>query len=388
MGRPRKSSLESPMAVAPGSGGRGRAPSSLGKQRNDPGLRGDPAGTTYRCTCCGRQYPSQRGNFFTSKSQLFHGWGGYFPICKPCIEKYYAWMSTEVYGGDDMRTLHHMCRLMDLYYSEDTAAAALVESRPGFTPLSSYISRLTVSTGRKTNLSYIDTILEDLDAERAMKDAIRKAAEDQAEQILADAHAEADRVRGDLERKLTLDDIPTEIKRRFGYGFEPEEYQYMQEQYEDWVKCYACDTKIQEELFKNMCLAQLNIVKAQQSNGDVAKATKAFNDLVLMANIAPRQQKDLVGENDTFGTLIQRWEEEEPIPDPDEKWRDADGIKKYISTWFFGHLAKMFKVENDWSAEYEKALEPYTAHPPSYDGDFNITGDGGEAELEADHGGE
>ena len=48
----------------------------------------------------------------------------------------------------------------------------------------------------------------------------------------------------------------------------------------------------------------------------------------------------------------------------------------------------MFKVENDWSAEYEKALEPYTAHPPSYDGDFNITGDGGEAELEADHGGE
>ena len=24
-----------------------------------------------------------------------------------------------------------------------------------------------------------------------------------------------------------------------------------------------------------------------------------------------------------------------------------------------------------------KALEPYTAHPPSYDGDFNITGDGG-----------
>lgn len=162
----------------------------------------------------------------------------------------------------------------------------------------------------------------------------------------------------------------------------------MQEQYEDWVKCYACDTKIQEELFKNMCLAQLNIVKAQQSNGDVAKATKAFNDLVLMANIAPRQQKDLVGENDTFGTLIQRWEEEEPIPDPDEKWRDADGIKKYISTWFFGHLAKMFKVENDWSAEYEKALEPYTAHPPSYDGDFNITGDGREAELEADHGGE
>ena len=115
---------------------------------------------------------------------------------------------------------------------------------------------------------------------------------------------------------------------------------------------------------------------------------KTLDELVAVMYAFAQNDPDGNGENDTFGTLIQRWEEEEPIPEPDEKWRDADGIKKYISTWFFGHLAKMFKVENDWSAEYEKALEPYTAHPPSYDGDFNITGDGGEAELEADHGGE
>lgn len=373
-GRPKKSISESPMSVIPGTAKpRGRPPA--GKKRNDPGLHGDPAGTTYRCTCCGKYYPAQRGNFFPSRSQLFQGWGGYYPVCKPCMEKYFAWMVSTIYSGNQMDALQRACELMDLYYKEEVAVTADVNGRSGSTLLSSYHTRIGLSTARKDNISYIDTILDTLDKENSAAAKIRKAAEQEAARIIADAKEQAAKLTDDAARRLTLDNIPIEVKRRFGYGFEPEEYMYMQEQYEDWISCYTCDTKIQEELFKNISLAQLNIIKAQQANGDVAKATKAFNDLVLMANIAPRQQKDLVGENDTFGTLIQKWEEEEPIPDPDEKWRDADGIKKYISTWFFGHLCKMFKIENDWSTEYELELAQYTAHPPSYDGDFDIDGD-------------
>ena len=378
-GRPSKNITESPMSVLPGTAkAKGRPPT--GKKRNDPGMRGDPAGTTYRCTCCGKYYPSQRGNFFPSRSQLFQGWGGYYPVCKPCMEKYFAWMASTIYGGNQLDALHRACELMDLYYKEDTAVAASMDGRAGSTPLSSYHTRIGLSTARKDNISYIDTVLDALDQETSAAAKIRRAAEQEATQIIADAKDQASKITDAAAHQLTLDNIPLEVKRRFGYGFEPEEYMYMQEQYEDWISCYACDTKIQEELFKNISLAQLNIIKAQQSNGDVAKATKAFNELVLMANIAPKQQKDLVGENDTFGTLIQRWEEEDPIPDPDEKWRDADGIKKYISTWFFGHLSKMFKIENDCSAEYEQELAQYTAHPPSYEGDFDLADD---AEKEA-----
>lgn len=376
VGRPPKTITDSPMAQLPGTGnvnGRGRPP---GKQRNNPALHGDPVGTTYRCTCCGKSYPTQRGNFFTSRSQLFQGWGGYFPVCRPCMEQYFAWLASEIYHGDEVSAIRRCCELMDMYYSDHLAESADMSRRPGYTMLSAYTAKVNLSTSKKQITSYIDTILAELDGANSAADKIKEAAEQEASRIIANAEMEATQVREATSRHLTLEDIPTEIKRRFGYGFTPEEYTYMQEQYEDWVSCYACDTKIQEELFKNMCLAQLNIVKAQQSNGDVAKATKAFNDLVLMANIAPRQQRDLVSENDTFGTLIQRWEEEEPIPEPDEKWRDADGIKKYISTWFFGHLAKMFKIENDCSAEYEQELAEYTAHPPSYDGDFDIAEDG------------
>lgn len=380
MGRPRKSVTESPMAVLPGSTQKGKAP-EVGKRRNDPGLHGDPAGTTYRCTCCGRYYPSLRGNFFPSRSQLFKGWGGYYPVCKPCLERYFAWMASEIYCGNEIDALGRACELMDLYYSEDIAAAANVKGRPGATALGSYLSRL--ATTKKGDVSYIDTVLEIMDQGNDDAAKIREAAQEEAERIIEEAKEQAAEAMDRASRQLTLDDIPVEVKRRFGYGFEPEEYQYLQEQYEDWVSCYACDTKIQDELFKNICIAQLNIVKAQQTGGDVAKATKAFNDLVLMANIAPKQQKDLIGEGDTFGTLIQRWEEEEPIPEPDEKWRDADGIKKYISTWFFGHLAKMFKVENDWSAVYEEELAQYTAHPPSYEGDFDLA-EASESEVSPD----
>ena len=392
---------------------RGAAPTP--KRLSAPALQHqDPPGTQYRCTCCGNYYTTQRGNFMTSYSRLFAGWGGYFPVCKTCMAKYAEWLLCEIYDGDEPSTMRRLTQMLDIPYDENALSKAMIQADDTAMGLvNAYYQRMNAAMYKKNGDTYITTVLREIDDEVEKAAAIEKWQEDFREYAMEEAQnacrAEIDALQLEVESlRSALTSVPVmldeqmddsdeekmdeskseideELIHRFGPGFKPEEYDYLQTQYEDWLECYACDTKIQEELFKNICLAQLNIYKAQRSEGgDIAKATKAFNDLVLMANIAPKQQKNLLTEADTFGTLIERWEKEEPIPEPDPVWADVDGIKRYISTWFFGHLCKMFKKENDWAQMYEEELSPYTAHPPEYQGDFDLVEDGDCYEQEAD----
>ncbi len=332
----------------------------------------DPPGTTYRCTCCGESYTTQRNNFPVSHSQLFAGWGGYYPVCKNCIQKYYEWMLNDICDCDEHAAVLRMTQLFDWYFDENVLfmAQKSAKDRQPYSLVTAYAQKMSMPHIKKRAASYADTMLEQKEQDRTAK--IEAAKEPQLQS-------------DEAEEEISILDVDPEIIRRFGSGFTPEDYLYLQAQYDEWVKCYPCDVKAQEELFTSICLAQLNIKQVQLRNGDLSKATKAFTELLATLNIAPRQQKTTLTDTDTFGTLIERWEKEEPVPDPDPAWADVDGIKKNISTWFFGHLCKMFKIENDWAQQYEDEIAPYTAHPPEYQGDFDLV-EGGDRDGLQDEG--
>ena len=67
--------------------------------------------------------------------------------------------------------------------------------------------------------------------------------------------------------------------------------------------------------------------------------------------------------------MIKKWETEKPISKPEPEWEDVDNVKKYIDTFFLGHLAKLVHLENDNSAAYEKEMGEYTVKPPQYEDD-------------------
>jgi len=368
-----------------------------------PGLiqKADPPGTVYRCTCCGNPYDTQRNNFPVSYSQLFAGWGGYFPVCKKCMKQYYEWLLEDTFQGDEASAMRRVAQLCDWYFSGDLLSQAMsVAADAPYSLVNAYTMRMGIPYVRKRGVSYVDTILQERAAEQhaAEEDAAQTAhAVEQAvaakeKELTEQYEALIDEIKrngrmglvGDAP-EVTMEDIDPETVRFFGGGFTPEEYFYLEDQYNDWMKGYPCDSKAQEEIFKNISLAQLNVLRAQHSpDGDTTKAIKAFNDQLTMANIAPNQQKNVLNDSDTFGTLIERWENEKPIPKPDPEWEDVDGIKKYISTWFFGHLCKMFKVKNDWASQYEDEIAPYTAHPVEYEGDFDISEGGSDGGGDGD----
>ena len=107
-----------------------------------------------------------------------------------------------------------------------------------------------------------------------------------------------------------------------------------------------------------------------RSGGKVTEAMKAFQDLLASCNLQPRQNtNDDITDQNTFGTLIKQFEQERPLPKAEPEWEDVDGIKKYIDTFFFGHLCHVVDIKNDNEEQYRKAMEQYTVKPPAYDGD-------------------
>ena len=157
-------------------------------------------------------------------------------------------------------------------------------------------------------------------------------------------------------------------KKRFGSGLSNEDYMFLEEEYQDWVSRYECSTKTQEEIFERLSLKKWEINKATKSGQNTKDLDKTYQELMTTANIAPRQTTmDTMSDAQTFGTLIQKYEETRPLPDIDPELADVDKIGLYIDSFYRGHACKMLGIKNSFSHLYEKVMNKYTVSPPEYD---------------------
>lgn len=302
---------------------------------------------TYRCCMCGHEYGTQKGNFLSGgKSVLWRGNGGFVPFCRSCCEILMESM-VSFYSGNEEHALRHMCSMFDWYYSETASAAALGALHATRSYLGAYASKMNITQVVAKGTSFCDTLLEEYN---------------EGERMFAMSQADASQENDENEFTVTR-----EMIRTWGKGFTPDQYQFLEEEFTDWTTKSICKTKAQEELFRNIALAQLDVRIARETGGKVTDAQKALQDLMNSANILPKQNADnILADTQTFGTLLKKYEETDPIPEPDERWRDVDGIRRYMNTWFRGGLAKALKINNENTAMYDdavKEMDRYTVHP-------------------------
>lgn len=329
----------------------------------------DDADVEYRCTCCGKFFPKQMGNFFSSRSPLYIGNNGYLSICKTCIEKYYVQL-VEFYSGNEEKAIERCCQIFDWYFSDEVSAMTMGTLSTGKTRIGLYPSKMNLTHIKNKGETYLDTVKQKCSGNIDSLADIRALEESEREK----------NANNNDERE---EDIYIPTKKDFffwGSGYTPEEYYYLNEQYDEWTHRHEAETKAQEELFKNICIAQLTIqqVKQNGSSREVGDAMKAFQDLLGSANVKPNQNSSSMVDQNTFGTLIKKWEEEEPIPEPSEEFKDVDNIKKYIDTFFLGHLAKIMGIENDYSEQYMEEMSKYTVAKPEYREEEDDDGNSGE----------
>ncbi len=161
-------------------------------------------------------------------------------------------------------------------------------------------------------------------------------------------------------------------KKRFGADYSNKDLMFLETQYEDWTSRYACESKAQELLFQRICHKQLEIEKAQKRGDETKDLDKTLQDLMASIAIKPNQSSaNALTESKSFGQLIQKWEDEyeggNPIPEPDEDFKDVDKIGLYIDVFFKGHMAKMMGLKNAFSHIYERYMKKYTVNKPQYD---------------------
>ena len=140
---------------------------------------------------------------------------------------------------------------------------------------------------------------------------------------------------------------------------------FLETEYQDWCVRQDVETKSLELLIKEICYQQLAIQRKKEKGASVATELKTLQELMNSSALKPIQESALSATgNQTFGTLIKKWEDEKPIPKPDKEFEDVNNIREYIKIWFSGHLCKMLGKQNESSDAYEAELLKYTVEIP------------------------
>ena len=308
------------------------------------------------CFYCGKEYVDT--NFYNSNSEFYNNIGK-IPHCKQCIEKFYQQYfdryTNEGCLTPEKKAVQRLCMVFDIYYRDDVFVSAMNKiktSGMNISPMAQYMKQIQLQQYK--NKSYENTITEAEQENFAMASI------------------------SDISGEITVDQKTIDF---FGNGFVDEDYKYLKREYDDWTARHECSTKAQEEVFKRICFKQLEILKATRRGEDTKHLDATFRDLLDTAKLQPKQTSgDATAENQTFGTLIDKWENERPLPEIDEELKDVDKIGFYIDTFFKGHTCRMLNVKNAFSNLYSSMMKMFTVNKPEY----NLDEDDYDSELNFD----
>lgn len=304
-----------------------------------------------KCVCfyCGNEYVET--NYYKSNS-IFYSNIGKIPYCKQCIEKFYQ-SFCEKYTNEgclnpEKKAVKRLCMIFDIYYKEDAYNAAIDNAKKremNISPMGAYMKMIQLSQYNRNKETYEDTITQE-----------------ERENFVVN-------IATDISDSVKIDE---QIMNFFGSGFKEEDYVFLNREYEDWIARHECKTKAQEEVFKRLCFKQLEILKATQRGEDTKDLDATFQKLLETAKLQPKQNSgDTTADNQTFGTLIDKWENTRPLPEIDEELKDVDKIGWYIDVFFKGHLSKMMGLKNGLSNLYTKFMKKYTVEKPEYSDEEN-----------------
>lgn len=308
------------------------------------------------CSRCGRKYSRRKGYFPVSYAILYKG-TGYVPVCKDCIDTMYNTYLAQCNNAKDV--VRQMCRKLDLYWSESVYDVVERKSTTR-TMMTQYITKIN-------SVSYAGKSYDDTLSEEGTLWNFNQVADDVS-----------DYEDSDIQQNELLE-TPEEIITFWGSGYSDEMYRELEQRRQYWMSKFPEGTELDvgtEALIRQICSLELDINRDRIAGKSVDKSVNALNNLLGSANLKPTQQKadgDSAQENTPFGVWIRRWETQRPVPDPDPELEDVDGIIKYISIWFLGHLCKMLGIKNTYCRLYEEEIAKMRVDRPEYEDEDDET---------------
>lgn len=363
-----------------------------------PGAPSPPKPTLdkYQCMRCGRIFPKQSGNFSATQSPLYRGGGGFLPICHDCMDDLFLHYSEVL--EDEMLAVRRICMKFDIYWNPKIFVMACNDVRGNSSRMRMYLSKsnLYAYIGK----SYDDTIDEEEEAltaapvdevgavEKTEPAIERHLEETTGEESVANATSicgvASESISIDEDDEIKIPEPPAESVVFWGAGLPPEMYFALDARYERWTSGFENGLDSGSEArYKQICILEETINRSVAQTGRSDAATvNALNSLIKEA-----QKGDAINESFDelpFGVGIRMFENSRPVPKPIPELQDVDGVVRYISVWFLGHLCKMLGIKNTYCKLYEDEIARRRVERPDLDdeddeGAFNdIFGGGSE----------
>jgi hypothetical protein len=295
-----------------------------------------------KCPACDEFISTYEG-FYTDKRYVT----GYYPECKKCVKAQVEQRTnSRQEPNETVESVQKMLLKMDLPYIDSLYMAQVKNVADA-------------SSEKNRHSAFAQYIV-----------AIKSLPQYNTKTWADSEFAPDDDMNPDYEQKEVKKTIKAG-RKRFG-NYPNEDLMFLEDEYQDWTTRYSCESKAQELLFKRICFKELEIDKAQKSGRDTKEMDKTLQELMSSLSVKPSQKNsNSLTETMTFGQLIDKWEQEKPIPEPDEEFKDVDKIGLYIDVFFKGHLSKMMGLKNAFSALYERYIAKYTVKKPEYDEDVD-----------------
>lgn len=269
------------------------------------------------------------------------------PICKDCVVDIHSeYLSKYV---DNKKAIYYMCRMLDVYFDETIYDGAMqqVLDKSG-NPARIYFQKIN-------SLKQYD--------DKTFDDSVKPKFE-------SDTSEDEGRLnfKVDYGGSKNNHDLTDDIVKFWGKGFAKDEYYFLDDEYNEYINAYECDSPVMVNLLKQAAFESLEIRVKRERREPVDKNLKNLQDLLGSANVKPVQETgNNTTDQATFGTLIKRWENERPIPDPLPEWKEKD-IFQYVKVWFLGHLTKMIGLDNPFAQDYEDEVAKHTIDTPFDEG--------------------
>lgn len=278
----------------------------------------------YQCTCCGRRYKKQLGNFYHSESVLYNGNNHFITICKNCTDKLLD-QYTSLLGNQD-EAIKRLCLHFDMYFSEAICANAVKKDEER-SRISNYVSQLNLThNAGKTYDTYLSEI-----SERGGIDSY-----------------------DDLENYNDGSRITKAMFERW-QGNTPEDIIFLEEHYKMLKKTNPNADNNQEIFIKDLCTIKLLQNKAMKDKniGDFDKCTKLYRDTFKQAGLQTVQEEDSSVQNPlgVNADIISQYTPEEFYKDK-KLYTDFDGIEEYFETHVLRPMRNIMFNEHNQKDKY------------------------------------
>lgn len=266
----------------------------------------------FQCSCCGRRFTKQQGNFPFSQSPIYNGNNHYLTICYDCIDKLLEQYVSIL--GSQKEAIKRICMKIDMYYDEKFLSSQ--NNKFDSSLLKTYIRQANLL--QNANKTY-DTYLAESSVE------------------LLETFEDVQNLASDGER------ITKSMFDRW-QGFDKDDMIFLEEHYKMLKKQNPNVDSNGEIFIRDLCTTKLLQTRAIKNSdiGAYDKLTKLYSDTFAKAGLRTLQEEDKSNEN-PFGVtleIISQYTPEEFYKDK-KLYKDYDGIGELLERHVYRPLRNL-----------------------------------------------